>query len=168
MNATIKEQALITDLGKHYFNGPELVLTQSQLLGISHYVEGVYYNLCKVLTVEWVREDPYTDHLQMFSDIKHNARLKVFAGGSSSRDFNHQHNVMARAVHDWHHYMIGADFSFMGEVAAWRKQCAGKCMWMREYLFSEIVLQAAAYLYLGDYPDTQRVVQWEGWMADIA
>lgn len=165
--STIKQQSLIADLGNHYFNGPELILSQSQCLGISHYVEGMYYNLTKILTIIPTENDPYADHLEMFNDIRHNAQLKVFSGGTSSRDFNKHHNFIARAVHDWHHYLAGSDFTFEGELAAWRKQCAGKCMWMREYLFSEIVLQAAAYHYIGDYPDKQRVVQWEQWMINL-
>lgn len=60
-------------------------------------------------------------------------------------------NGMFRAVHDWHHIMIGADDSLEGEIKTYRhaRNSAPDCIgWI---LRSEIVLQAAACILTGEF-----------------
>jgi hypothetical protein len=78
-------------------------------------------------------------------------------------------NLMFRAVHDYHHYCVGSGFTLKGEIAAYkygvhryREHCqktgAKFNRQVQALLYSEIVLQAATYFYLGDFPDAQKVV----------
>lgn len=68
-------------------------------------------------------------------------------------------NARFRAVHDWHHILIGADSTMQGEIATFRhaKSTAPKSIhWL---LFSEIVLQAAACLHNGGEFQPQRFIK---------
>lgn len=60
-------------------------------------------------------------------------------------------NAMFRAVHDWHHIIGGADDTLLGEVSTYyvAKSTAPQSIWW--ILCSEIVLQAAACIYFGDF-----------------
>ena len=65
-------------------------------------------------------------------------------------------NAKFRAVHDWHHIELGADDSFKGEWFTWEANNApDSIQWI---LFSEIVLQAAAAIYSGEFP-AQKLVK---------
>jgi hypothetical protein len=69
-------------------------------------------------------------------------------------------NSKFRAVHDWHHILIGADDSLSGEQATYfhAKNRAPKSIgWI---LFSEIVLQAASAIYFGEFK-AQKLVKIE-------
>lgn len=62
---------------------------------------------------------------------------------------SHSQNARFRAIHDWQHILLGADDSFEGEFATWQHNNAPQSIqWI---LFSEIVMQAAAYFYFGDF-----------------
>jgi hypothetical protein len=69
-------------------------------------------------------------------------------------------NARFRAIHDWHHIIIGADDSLSGERATYfyAKNKAPKSIgWI---LFSEIVLQAASFIYFGEFK-AQKLVKAE-------
>jgi hypothetical protein len=68
-------------------------------------------------------------------------------------------NARFRAIHDWHHILIGADSTLRGEISTFRhaKLTAPKSIhWL---LFSEIVLQAAACLHNGGEFQPQRFIK---------
>jgi len=68
-------------------------------------------------------------------------------------------NARFRAIHDWHHILIGADSTMRGEISTFRhaKSTAPKSIhWI---LFSEIVLQAAACLHSGGEFQPQRFIK---------
>lgn len=70
-------------------------------------------------------------------------------------------NAKFRSIHDWHHIETGGDDSLAGEFATFchATRTAPKCIhWI---LFSEIVLQAAAAVYFGEF-QTQKLVKVEG------
>lgn len=67
-------------------------------------------------------------------------------------------NAKFRAVHDWHHIKAGVDDTLAGEFATFKHaiRTAPKCIhWM---LFSEVVLQAAAAVYFGEF-QAQKLVK---------
>ena len=67
-------------------------------------------------------------------------------------------NAKFRAIHDWHHIETGADDTLAGEFATFNHaiRMAPKCIhWI---LFSEIVLQAAAAVYFGNF-QAQKLVK---------
>jgi len=66
-------------------------------------------------------------------------------------------NAKFRAVHDWHHLVVGADSTFKGEVATFKHaamQAPREMQWM---LFSDIVLQAATAISTGEFADQKFV-----------
>lgn len=60
-------------------------------------------------------------------------------------------NAKFRAVHDWHHLVLGADSTFKGEVATFKHAAMHAHREMRWMLFSEIVLQAATAISTGEF-----------------
>jgi hypothetical protein len=63
------------------------------------------------------------------------------------------HNLMFRAVHDWHHISGGCDFTLDGEIQAYvmaSKTAPESIHWI---LFSEIILQAATAIHTNKFPD---------------
>jgi hypothetical protein len=68
-------------------------------------------------------------------------------------------NARFRAIHDWHHVLIGADSTLRGEISTFKhaKSTAPKSIhWL---LFSEIVLQAAACIHNGGEFQPQRFIK---------
>lgn len=86
--------------------------------------------------------------------------LLISTANSSHPFLSKRANARFRAVHDWHHIMIGADSTLRGEIAAFRyaKRSAPRNIhWL---LFSEIVLQAAACLHHGAFQPQRLVDAW--------
>jgi len=66
-------------------------------------------------------------------------------------------NAKFRAIHDWAHIELGADDSFNGEFTTWWcNEAPESIQWI---LFSEIVLQAAAAIYFGEF-QPQKLVKY--------
>lgn len=70
-------------------------------------------------------------------------------------------NAQFRAVHDWHHILIGADSTFSGECATFKHAAMVAPPEIRWILFSEIALQAAACLVTGEF-QPQKLVKTGG------
>ena len=66
-------------------------------------------------------------------------------------------NAKFRAVHDWHHLVVGADSTFKGEVATFKHAAMHAPREMQWILFSEIVLQAATAISTGEFADQKLV-----------
>lgn len=64
-------------------------------------------------------------------------------------------NLQFRVLHDLQHYLIGADFSFEGELAVYNSMVIPATL--HDYFWSEIVGQAAVFNTTGQFPE-QRVV----------
>lgn len=152
--------SLIHALGKLYLDSPAHNLTTDERKVITDYIHNEYKSL--PVTVLCWDSDPYSSHLEMFNDIEKNGEIKIFKGGTAPQYLGRGFNLMLRAVHDWHHYRSRSDFSFEGELRTWEHaSCTDgpdKSRFLRQFLYSEIVAQAAAYHYLGDYPKEQKVV----------
>ena len=66
-------------------------------------------------------------------------------------------NSIARAVHDYFgHYLTGADFSFDGEVTAYKAQCALHSAAARPVLFADNIGQLCYYHHFGSFMPEQR------------
>jgi hypothetical protein len=109
--------------------------------------------------VEYVAGQAYKTAAEMTEDVRQTGVLKI------STDFNNpvvltpESNFLYRAIHDTHHILGGWDFSWEGELAACQYWCSlTHNKLYHGILFSELILQAAAYLYLGDFPQEQKLV----------
>lgn len=109
--------------------------------------------------VEYVAGQPYQSAAEMTEDVRKTGVLKI------STDFNDpvvltpEYNLFYRAIHDTHHILGGWDFSWEGELAACQYFCTlTHNKLYHRILFSELILQAAAFLFLGDFPQEQKLV----------
>jgi len=91
------------------------------------------------------------------AEFRNSATLNVSTAHNSHPYLTKSANAKFRAVHDWQHIVLSADDSFNGEFATWWNNNAPESIqWI---LFSEIVLQAAAAIYSGEFP-TQKLVKY--------
>jgi hypothetical protein len=106
--------------------------------------------------IEWSKDDPYTSFSQMKLEATQLGRIRVFTGGSPAI-IDYQDNLKFRAIHDWAHLQSHSDFSMLGELNTYREMVRsaqnyfkGKCPnYIKQILFSEVVLQSAAALVQG-------------------
>lgn len=148
------------NLGALYLEAPDMTqyIRTDTLVELTSLIHREYAKLRETHDVVFVDTDPYPN----FDALKaHHDRgsFFVFSGGSESGLFDAETNLMFRAIHDHHHCIANADFSLSGEtdtyyhIAALTHHAEAK-----QVLYSEIVLQAAAYYHLGRFPDIQKVV----------
>lgn len=103
-------------------------------------------------TIEWVNFEPYATALELFEDIKYNHRMMISCLHNESPVFDEQTNLMFRALHDWHHFKLNADFSIEGEYATFEEISAlTENATIKQVLYSEIVLQAASAIVNGEF-----------------
>lgn len=109
------------------------------------------------LRIEPVDFDPYPAYEALAADVRQ-GRMLVYAGGSPSPLWDQRANIAFRAWHDVaHHVTPGVGFDLTGEHLAFRA-AASQHPGLAPLLWSEVVLQAAAFAHLGTFPATQRVV----------
>lgn len=113
------------------------------------------------VNVEWVETDPPGGIERVRGEIEAGT-LRVFIGGTPSPLWGPHDNAIFRAVHDWHHFQSGGDFSLDGEVATYRHAVGAYGPGVSPLLFSEIVLQAADAIIHGPGASPQRVVLFSG------
>jgi hypothetical protein len=147
------------EVGKSYLNDSfesentkEVEKTYKQLARINGYL----FSQIPVKVV-FTEKDPYDNFKQMSDDIEGNNRMKIFSGGSTPKHLSERENNISRAVHDYFgHYKNEKPFTLKGEFMKWYN--------MREYypknvqrlLFTEVVCQTSAVIYLGGFTDEFR------------
>jgi hypothetical protein len=91
------------------------------------------------------------------AEFRNSATLNVSTAHNSHPYLTKSANAKFRAVHDWQHIVLSADDSFNGEFSTWWNNNAPESIqWI---LFSEIVLQAAAAIYSGEF-QAQKLVKY--------
>ncbi len=96
--------------------------------------------------------DPYGSQAEMAAQVRSTGVLYVFTGGSDGLPWEPWVNVAMRAVHDAHDHLgpNAPPFTFDGEVEAYRRAAHRMGDGYAPILWSEIVLQAAAGVALGN------------------
>lgn len=84
--------------------------------------------------------------------------LNISTANSSHPFLTEHQNARFRAVHDWHHIETGADDSLEGEHSTYCHAASIAPLNIGWILFSEIVLQAAAFIYFGKF-QAQKLVK---------
>lgn len=147
----------IAQLGNLYLESNENQITPAQLREVKDWIDEEYEHI--PYPVKFVDGTPYSSQKVMRDSVTATNTLLISRSGSESKLLGELHNLKFRAVHDWHHIRCDADFSIMGE---WQAYLHGitrtRSRIVKAVLFSEIVLQAAAYHVLGDFPETQKLV----------
>jgi hypothetical protein len=144
----------IEELGRFYIEAKDIALTpkaQAMAREQAARVQREFQKLTRKIRVEFTERDPYPDVEAMRADIESNQRMYVYTLFSETPLWTEQVNWMARAVHDWDHYVSGADFTMQGEIEAYRYSAA-RSPALAELYLSEIALQAAANNVLGAFP----------------
>jgi hypothetical protein len=91
------------------------------------------------------------------AEFRKSATLNVSTAHNSHPYLTKSANAKFRAVHDWQHIVLSADDSFDGEFSTWwNNNAPDSIQWV---LFSEIVLQAAAAIYSGEF-QAQKLVKY--------
>ena len=101
---------------------------------------------------EWVNYDPYPDSECMRIDLAATGILKITTRNNQAV-LDPKVNLMFRAVHDFDHCRFGYRFGMGGETLAGRSimsRCADQTG--RQFVFSEIIAQAAVHLETGRFP----------------
>ncbi|WP_199299835.1 transposase [Trichocoleus sp. FACHB-262] len=152
-----KTIAKVEKLAKLYLEGkPAQILEQTQA------------ELCDWLMQQF-RQTPlnaqFSDDLryqkvaEMFMDIE-NDHLWVSAeeGYDNSIYSNPFYGFAFLVMHDYDHYLTGSDWSLGGEITAYKAAASrAPSLEIQKILYSQIVLRAAAYLYLGHAPEPKTV-----------
>lgn len=95
---------------------------------------------------------------EMFADIEQD-RLWVDTEAYETSIYpNPFYGGVLAAVHDYDHYCSQSDWTFEGEIAAYRATAnRTPSLEIQKILYSQIVLRAAAHLYLGHLPESKIV-----------
>jgi hypothetical protein len=142
---------------RYYQRGPRLALSPDLVAQWTSRIDAEWRNLPSTLRVFWSEHDPYAAFDELAWDVRHGI-MRIYAGDLQTTYFGPLHALRARAVHDYHHVLLGADFSYEGERTVARFECKGLDPVMQDVVASEVVGQAACYLSTGTFP-TQRLVR---------
>jgi len=144
----------IEELGRWYLEAEDIANTpkgQAMAKEQAARIQREFQRLVKRVSVEFTERDPYPNVEAMRQDIESNKRMFVYTLFSETPLWTEKVNWMARAVHDWDHYVSGADFTMQGEIDAYR-YTAARSPALAELYLSEIALQAAANNIIGQFP----------------
>lgn len=120
-------------------------------------VERAFYQL-PIKTV-FVDGQPYANVAELTQDIKAGKPMLISHDNNDSKLLPRVLNLMFRAVHDYLHYTLQAEFNATGEIAVFKLQ--GKLHSdgiSQKILFSEVVLQACFCEYFGKFSESQKIV----------
>ena len=144
---------VIQTLAAEYVNAPAAVLSVTELLDLRHWVRSQWMLL--PVRIRVVTHDVGLS--EAMAHCRATGTLLVSSAHNSHPYLSFMENIMFRAVHDWHHLYCGSDDSFHGEVETYRYARSIAPQSIHWILRSEIVLQAAACLYYGDFQEQKLV-----------
>jgi hypothetical protein len=141
-------EALMIDwLGAHYVASPAAPISAAELTAWRRWIAAEFSRIPH--PIRTVGQDVTLPECARL--LAHTGRLYISSISLSHPLLSAAENLRFRAVHDWHHLTIGADSTFAGELAAYRRSAESAPTCIHWVLFSEIVLQAAARLYTGEF-----------------
>jgi hypothetical protein len=156
----LSPKAIIQLYAEHYLNAPEDKISPKVKREFRELIHSRYTDI-KNLGIKEVRVSgqPYKNAEELFSDVEKNRRIQVSTDHNNPVVLDKEGNLQFRFVHDYDHYLARSRFNWEGELTA--------CYYffsftnseiLRRILRSEVIYQAAACLYLGDFPETQKLV----------
>lgn len=101
----------------------------------------------------------YQNAQEVFADIEQ-GHLWVSAEESYDTSIypNPFYGFAFLVMHDYDHYLTGGDWSLEGEIKAYKAAASrAPSLEIQKILYSQIVLRAAAYLYLGHAPEPKTI-----------
>lgn len=151
--ASCLESRPVALFAKAYQDGRECVPTPAELHFLNAWIESEFKAIpCAVKF--WTGDISLAE---CKAEFRKSATLNVSTAHNSHPYLTKSANAKFRAVHDWQHIVLSADDSFSGEFSTWwNNNAPDSIQWI---LFSEIVLQAAAAIYSGEFP-AQKLVKY--------
>lgn len=145
-------------LGHHYLNSQPQQITNVTNDDFTLWIQKLYRDLR--IQTKYVYGQPYSSSEEMTAKFKATGVLEISGDFNKPVVLSPANNLSFRAVHDSHHLLLKAPFSWQGEIKAVRYFCSlTRNPIFHRILFSEIILQAAAYFVLGGkFPDEQKLV----------
>jgi hypothetical protein len=143
----------VAELARAYKEGAACPPTGAELLALNTWIESEFKAIpCAVKF--WTGDISLAE---CKAEFRNSATLNVSTAHNSHPYLSKSANAKFRAVHDWQHIVLSADDSFNGEFSTWWNNNAPESIqWI---LFSEIVLQAAAAIYSGEF-QAQKLVKY--------
>lgn len=156
----LSPKAIIQLYAKHYLNAPEDKISPKVKREFRELIHSRYTDI-KNLGIKEVRVSgqPYNNAEELFSDFEKNRRIQVSTDYNNPVVLDKEGNLQFRFVHDYDHYLTRSRFDWQGELTAcYHFFSFTNSDILRRILRSEIIYQVSASLYLGDFPDTQKLV----------
>ena len=160
MKLSADSSAKINLIARHYLDAPEDKLSppvQAEFQNLVNYL----YTQVKKSQIKDVRVSgqPYASATELLADFQQNRRIQVSTDYNDPIVLHKEGNLQFRFIHDYHHCVLNADFSWEGEIKAYRYFCSlTHNETFHRILRSELIYQAAVCVYLGYFPDTQKLV----------
>ena len=151
------------DLANVYKNGEAYKPTDDELESLHKFIIGEYYKTAKIVNSQG-KKILYTDEkIDTFEHLNEqyflNDTLLISTYQNNCPYLPGLSNLMFRAIHDFHHVTLKADFSFNGELETFRHiQSKTSNRRLMEILFSEIVLQASFAIEYGNFAEQKIVI----------
>ncbi len=158
---SVAQQAnLIQRIAEHYLKSPEDVLSQTVKAQFRQFIHRRYRQVKKLGIREVrVKGQPYKNANELFFDFDKNHRIQVSTDFNDPVVLDPETNLEYRFAHDLDHCFLRVQFDFEGEQKACNYLSSlTQSDMMRRIIRSELLYQAAACIYLGDFPDTQKIV----------
>lgn len=156
----LSESQIIRVYAEHYLNSPEDKISAETKREFQAFVSQRYQKI-KRFGIQEVRVSgqPYANADELFQDFEQNHQIQVLTEFNRPVVLDEEGNLQFRFIHDFDHCFLRSPFDWLGE----NQTCYYLCSLtsnplLRRIIRSEIVYQAAAYFYLGDFPDTQKLV----------
>jgi hypothetical protein len=148
---------IVGKLARAFITGAAVIPTDRELALLNMWIEAEFRQI--PVPVRFTAAD--VDLPEMLATLRSTGDLLISIAHNSHPFLEGFANAKFRAVHDWHHVIIGADSTFAGELATFEhaaKHAPREIHWM---LFSEIALQAAACIATGRF-QPQKLVRMPG------
>lgn len=145
-------------LAIHYLTSENHVLNNIEKAAFGIWIRQIDSELG--IKEQYISGQPYASAAEMHADFCQTGILKISTDYNEPVVLNKEDNLRYRKIHDAHHLILKADFSWQGEL----KACAYFCSLtdnplFHRILFSELILQVAACFYRGgSFPDEQKLV----------
>lgn len=136
-----------------YMRGADHPVTASELASLRRFIAAQYSQIRT--PVVYVDQDVSLP--ECIDCLQNEGVLYISVANNSHPYLTAGENAQFRAVHDFHHILIGADSTFAGECAAYLHAAMMAPPSIRWILFSEIVLQAAACISTGEFQPQKMV-----------
>ncbi len=148
---------IVGKLARAFITGAAVIPTDRELALLNMWIEAEFRQI--PVPVRFTAAD--VDLPEMLTTLRSTGDLLISIAHNNHPFLEGFTNAKFRAVHDWHHVIVGADSSFAGELATFEhaaKHAPKEIRWM---LFSEIALQASACIATGRF-QPQKLVRMPG------